>query len=126
MAQSAAVLVVEDDEDIRHATSAFLASEGYPCLEAANGSEALQRLPHLTRPAVVLLDLMMPVMDGLEFLEQASRTGQLTRVSVVIVSAASTLSKGLPIADGLPVVHKPAAPDHLLELVRTRVAPPPV
>jgi CheY-like chemotaxis protein len=124
MAQRAAVLIVEDDEDIRQATAAFLEGEGYPCLEAANGQEALERLDDLRRPAVVLLDLMMPVMDGVEFLRQANTTGQLMSVSVVIVSASTALMQGRLGAHGLPVVHKPAAPERLLELVRARVSCP--
>jgi CheY-like chemotaxis protein len=123
MAQSA-VLLVEDDEDIRRATSDFLGAEGHPCLEAANGREALERLGELARPGLVFLDLMMPIMDGLEFLEQASRSGQLSMISVVIVSASSTLSRGHVIADALPLIKKPALPDRLLELVRMHVGPP--
>jgi CheY-like chemotaxis protein len=66
---------------------------------------------------------MMPVMDGLEFLEEASRTGQLNKLSVVIVSASPTLCEGRAIADGLPVIHKPAQPNRLLELVQSHVEP---
>src|SRR6266540_4074288 len=123
MTQAAVVLVVDDDDDIRHATAAFLASAGYSCLEAANGKEALERLPQLARPAVVILDVMMPVMDGLEFLEEIGRTGQLAMLSIVILSASPMLCKGRCHTDGLPVIHKPAPPERLLELVRTRVAP---
>jgi CheY-like chemotaxis protein len=124
MAQGAAVLVVEDDEDVRQATVTFLSSAGYACLEAANGREALDRLPDLARPAVVILDVMMPVMDGLDFLQEVGRRGQLSRLSVVIVTASPSICEGRTVADGFPVVQKPIAAGRLLELVQTRVATP--
>jgi CheY-like chemotaxis protein len=119
-----AVLVVEDDDDIRHATADFLVSAGYACLQAANGVEALERLPELARPGVVILDVMMPVMDGLEFLEEITRTCQLSALSVVLVTASPTLCDGRTVTDGMPIIRKPVVPSHLLDLVQSRLPPP--
>jgi CheY-like chemotaxis protein len=124
MDSRASVLMVEDDDDIRRATCDFLSSAGYECLEAANGREALALLPDLVRPAVVLLDIMMPVMDGFEFLTELARSGQTTDLSVVIVSASPSLCEGNDVTEGVPIVAKPVSPSHLLDLVRTRVAEP--
>ena len=116
--------MVEDDDDIRRATCDFLSSAGYGCLEASNGREALALLPDLVRPAVVLLDIMMPVMDGFEFLTELARSGQTTDLSVVIVSASPNLCEGRDVTEGVPVVAKPVSPSHLLDLVRARVSDP--
>ena len=64
--QQGLVLVVDDDPDILEALSEILEAEGYTVSRARNGQEALERLAQ-SRPALILLDLMMPVMDGWEF-----------------------------------------------------------
>ena len=117
-------LVVDDSSVVRKIARRILEGLEFEVTEAEDGSKALE-ICQRQLPDAVLLDWNMPVMDGLEFLEHASRTGQLTMVSVVIVSASSTLSRGHAIADGLPMIRKPALPDRLLELVRMHVGPPP-
>src|SRR6185437_10873013 len=62
----APVLIVEDDADIRELLSSVLVLEGYPVVTAADGAEGLEQL-RTAHPALVLLDLMMPSMDGWEF-----------------------------------------------------------
>ena len=80
------VLIVEDDELAREALAAFLQAEGYPVLEAANGLEALDRLQ---RDAVgaILLDLMMPVMDGWQFRAAQLRDAMLASIPVMVITA---------------------------------------
>src|SRR5260370_35631662 len=63
------ILIVEDDLDIRDALQEILEDEGYLPYAAANGAEALEVLDRVPKPGLVLLDLMMPVMDGYQFLE---------------------------------------------------------
>lgn len=81
------ILVVEDDADIRELISLILLTEGYPVRGVANGAEALRRLEGGERPCLILLDLMMPVMDGWRFMEEARRKDVL-RSPVVVLSAA--------------------------------------
>ena len=85
---SASVLLVEDDEDIRDAVSAVLEAEGYRVLTAGNGDEAL-RVLEKGRPCVVLLDLMMPVMTGWDFLDEVKKSRRYDDLPVVVVSAYS-------------------------------------
>ncbi len=84
----ASVLLVEDDKDIRDAVSALLESEGYTVLTAGNGKEALQVLEQ-GEPCVVLLDLMMPVMSGWDFMNEVKKDKRLEDIPVVVVSAYS-------------------------------------
>src|SRR5205085_12014163 len=82
------VLVVEDDHDVREALVEALEASDYHPMAAANGSEALQRLRSGSEPpCVILLDVMMPVMDGREFREEQRRDPALAEIPVVVLSA---------------------------------------
>ena len=61
------ILIVDDDKDVRIALAELLEGEGYTVAGAHNGQEALQLMRGGLHPAVILLDLMMPVMDGWDF-----------------------------------------------------------
>jgi len=85
---SGTVFIVEDDVDTREMLEHFLETEGYAVETAANGKIALERLAGGVRPAVILLDLMMPVMDGWQFRRAQVRDSSLARIPVIVVSAA--------------------------------------
>lgn len=84
------VLVVDDDHDLRQTLSEVLTEEGYVVDTAANGLEALGRLRQGSSHPVVVLDLMMPVMDGGQFLEELKRDPALSDTPVVVISANKT------------------------------------
>ncbi|HZU99166.1 MAG TPA: response regulator [Planctomycetota bacterium] len=83
------ILIVEDEPAVRHSLRDVLEDEGYLVAEAANGQEALDYLKSHDAPCLILLDLMMPVMSGAEFLAAVKHDPALREVSIVIVSAAS-------------------------------------
>ncbi len=83
---SSTVLVVDDDPGIRESVTEVLAAEGYRVLQAGDGAEALEHLADLAERCVVLLDLAMPRMNGLEFLAELSRR-QIARTPVLVMSA---------------------------------------
>ena len=80
------ILIVDDDKDVRIALAELLEGEGYTVAGAHNGHEALQLMRGGLHPAIILLDLMMPVMDG-GFRSEQQRDPAFSRVPVVIVSA---------------------------------------
>jgi len=82
------VLVVEDDEDVRDAVAASLRDEGYDVAEAENGRLALEWLQSNADPCLVLLDLWMPVMTGMELHAVMAQDPRLAAVPLVVVSAA--------------------------------------
>ena len=82
------VFVVEDDVDTRDMVGRFLELEGFAVEVAANGKQALERLNSGVHPCVILLDLMMPVMDGWQFRAQQIRDAALASIPVIVVSAA--------------------------------------
>ena len=82
------ILIVDDDEGIRDALGEMLGDEGYPVATAANGEEAMAWLRReRPRSCIVLLDLMMPVMDGDEFLRLKRSDPELAGLPVIIVTA---------------------------------------
>jgi CheY-like chemotaxis protein len=85
---SATVFIVEDDVDTREMLGRFLELEGYRVETAANGKLALERLETGVGPCVILLDLMMPVMDGWQFRQAQVRDATLADIPVIVVSAA--------------------------------------
>jgi CheY-like chemotaxis protein len=107
------VLVVDDETDIRAAVSELLAEEGYQVLDAANGEEALQKA-RAFHPDVVLLDLMMPGMNGWEFRAQQKGDPELAQIPVIVLSALGRV-QGL---DAAGYLQKPFELDDLLTAVR--------
>ena len=106
------VLVVEDDPDIREAICLLLEYEGYTVRSAENGAVATRLLHDGPAPALVLTDLMMPVMNGWELI-RALRASDLADVPVVVVSA--TVDGRLP--EDIEHLRKPVDADELLHTI---------
>lgn len=85
---SGTVFIVEDDVDTREMLGHFLKTVGYRVETAENGKVALERLASGVRPSVILLDLMMPVMDGWQFRRAQVLDSRLATIPVIVVSAA--------------------------------------
>jgi CheY-like chemotaxis protein len=112
----ATVLIVEDDPDMREIERAMLGCAGHDVMLAANGREGLEMLA-AQEPCVILLDLMMPVMDGLTFLAERRKRG-LADVPVVCVSAGTEDLKKQALRLGArECLPKPTDFDDLCELV---------
>ena len=111
------VLLIDDDQDIREVETIALAMSGHSVLIAGDGIEGLQVLER-TRPSVILLDLMLPRMDGLTFLKERARRGLPTDAPVLCVSAAgqALVSEALRLG-ARECLRKPADLDHLCERV---------
>jgi two-component system chemotaxis response regulator CheY len=108
------ILIVEDDLDVRESLAEVVEKAGYHVDVASNGLEALAYLhDHRERPCVVLLDLMMPVMDGWTFMQVARQEG--FDVPVVVFSAAA--AERLP--QHVPTLRKPVERDALLRVLST-------
>jgi CheY-like chemotaxis protein len=107
------VLVVDDERDIREAVSEVLKDEGYEVVDARDGAEALDQL-RAHHPAVILLDLMMPGMNGWEFCAARQREPALSGIPVIVISALGRVS-GL---DAQAFLQKPFELDALVSTVR--------
>ena len=117
------VLIVEDDPDIRESLQHFLESHGYPVRAASHGKEALEHLARSPRPAMMVLDMSLPVMDGHRLLTTRKGDDALRSIPVVILSAAmagmSPRDRALYATNyGVAAfLGKPADPQQVLEVV---------
>lgn len=106
------VLIVDDDADIRAVLSEFLEDEGYAVATAAHGAEALHYLRTQAPPALVLLDLMMPTMDGFQFRQEQRRDASIAAIPVVVMTASGAFNP-----DAFDVEHIVAKPIDLERLL---------
>lgn len=111
------VLVVDDDPDLLEVTSFVIESEGMAVETAKNGEDALTFLRAGRLPGLVLLDLMMPVMNGWEFLDEVAKDPALEVIPVVVLTAADRA--GIPGA--VDVLCKPMDLKALLRVVERYV-----
>jgi CheY-like chemotaxis protein len=111
------VLIVEDNEVTRDVMALILESEGYQVSTAADGRRALEWLRGGQRPCLILLDLMMPVMDGWQFREEQRRDRALADIPVVVCTAAGEAAKQEAMG-AAELLNKPVEADNLLAAVR--------
>jgi CheY-like chemotaxis protein len=119
------VLIVEDDADLREMMAQLLTLEGYHTETVANGREALKYLHEAPRPDVILLDLMMPIMDGWEFRKRQRNDPNLADVPVIVLTALDQAQARASDLNGVDFLKKPLDFDRLLELVRRHCRPEP-
>jgi CheY-like chemotaxis protein len=113
------VMVVDDDEDIRALLQELLEDDGYRVVSAEHGAVALDALRAGERPCLMLVDLLMPVMDGIELIEQVRGDEKLAQIPVVVVSAASAVDP----PQGTPILRKPVSSDVILDAVHRVCGP---
>jgi CheY-like chemotaxis protein len=111
------VLLVEDDQDTRDVVRLMLEHAGYPVVTASNGEEALTYLKNNEHPCLILLDMVMPLMNGRQLLAALRRSDTLAPLPVVVVSATpeDMLENGVRASQGF--VRKPIDFDVLLKFV---------
>lgn len=105
------IMIVDDDEDIRTTLADMLEDDGHEVVRAENGQRALEALRAGVRPCLILLDLMMPVMDGWAFRAAQQQDPELASIPVVAITAA-----GKPVAssiDATEVIQKPFGIDQV-------------
>jgi CheY-like chemotaxis protein len=129
VAGSGPILLVEDDQATRDATRRMLYKLGFTAAEAANGRDALKWLSENEPPALILLDLMMPEMDGFAFLDAIRDRPALKAVPVVVLTAKDLTAEEKQILTGrtAQVLAKgDTSNQDLGEAIRRCIAPPPV
>ena len=112
------VMVVEDDETIRDSLIEFLADKGYATKGAPDGKEALDALAaDPVQPCLIVLDLMMPVMDGWTFRAEQMRDPHLSQIPVIVISAYRDLSQQVKDLGLIGYLKKPLDLTKLLAIV---------
>jgi CheY-like chemotaxis protein len=113
------IVVVDDDSAIREALCDVLGDAGYDCVAVNNGREAMHALT--PRPALLIVDLMMPELDGWELIGELQRTAPLASIPVCVMSAIASTHAPPKVAAVLP---KPVALEKLLETVEKLIGKP--
>ncbi len=109
------ILIIDDDEAIRETFQLILETEGYSVFTAANGKEGLEVLSKMPSPCLILLDLMMPVMDGWAFAEAHDKEKRFSKIPIVVVTAFPEMTAPLKNTEG--VMKKPVDIDLLIRTV---------
>lgn len=92
MAETKTIMIVDDDDDIRLIVSAFLEREGYDCIKASSGMEALETLKKETVD-LILLDIMMPGIDGFEVLDRLRKDERTESIPVIMLTGVEDREK---------------------------------
>ncbi|EYF01761.1 response regulator [Chondromyces apiculatus] len=111
---------MDDDQDIRDTLTELLTDEGYSVLNASNGEEALATLRTKERPDLILLDLMMPVMDGWQFRAAQQNEPGVADIPVVVVSATPKDDKVQKLG-AAQLLKKPIRLEELLDAVSRHI-----
>jgi CheY-like chemotaxis protein len=114
---SAPILVIDDDLATREALSLLLIAEGYCVQTAADGAAALRQLHHGERPALIVLDLMMPIMDGWQFRREQLGDPRLADIPVIVCSASFRIGPQAVEPHALAYLDKPIDPRELVGMV---------
>lgn len=111
------VLVIDDDPDIRETMRFVLESAGYQVSTAANGVEALAYLREDAAPCLILLDLMMPIMNGWQFRAEQASDPRLAAIPVVVITGAGQAARAASLG-AAGYVEKPMDLDLLISTVK--------
>ena len=112
------VLIVEDDRAVREAAVALFEVDGLRVAEAEHGAEALAALDEGLRPRVIVLDMMMPMVDGEKFLRARRLEPEVASIPVVILSALQKIPRDLSESNVVAILSKPVDPQRFLRIVR--------
>ena len=111
------ILLVDDDPDLRESLQLVLEQQGYEVILARDGADALAQLRIDPLPRVVLLDLMMPGMNGAEFRQLQLEDPRLRPIPVVLLTGAGALAMGAAVIQGALVLRKPFDFDRLFAVL---------
>lgn len=114
------ILVVEDDQSIRNTLKYILELEGFSVVLAENGKVGLEKLSKMTHPCLILLDLMMPVMNGWEFANNLKKNQVLLQIPIALVTA---FDGDIGPLKNIPIIKKPIDLDLLLKMVNKYCVP---
>ncbi len=113
----ASILVVEDDPDLRLVHSEILSHEGYPVMTAADGVEALELVERSGPPAIILLDLRMPRMNGWDFAERLRRKPHWRDIPLIVVAAHYRIADEAAAIGARAWLHKPVSIEDMLRVI---------
>lgn len=116
------VLVVEDEKDLRVTVAEVLRMEGYRVSEASHGAEAIEKLDAEPLPDLILLDVMMPVMDGYDFRRRQMEHPEWSEIPIILYTSSKDAEADE--FDAVDVLRKPVGIQQLVEVVDRHLSGP--
>ena len=117
------VMIVDDEEDIRSMIRLALELKGYNVVEASDGRDALRQLREGARPGLILLDLMMPGMNGWDFRDQQARDPELAEIPVLVFTGDTRITQKVRELGAAGYVKKPVGFHSLQAVVEKHLKP---
>jgi DNA-binding response OmpR family regulator len=114
---SKSILLIEDDSDVRESLAYLLMDQGYDVACAEDGQEALSYLHAGLKPGVILLDIMMPRMNGYEFRAAQKQEPEIAAIPVIVLSAAGSIALRVKGLDAAVALEKPIAFEKLCKAI---------
>jgi CheY-like chemotaxis protein len=114
------VLIVEDDEGVRQSLGDFLRQEGYTVESACDGAQALDLLQREPLPSLIVFDLMMPGMDGVEFRSRQLADERIAGIPVIVISARPDVAEQARLLNADDFLAKPMSFEELIHVVQNR------
>jgi CheY-like chemotaxis protein len=118
------ILIVEDDPDVAAALAEVLEAAGFAPVVASNGRQAIDRLQREAPPTLILLDMMMPVMDGWAFRREQQKMNGVSEVPVVVLTADGDARQKALALRAQGHLSKPVSIDALLSVIERIGGPP--
>ena len=110
------ILVVDDDPSLLELMKSFLVSRGYETETASDGADGLEKVKSCD-PDLIILDVMMPKMDGYTFIRELKKTGKLNKLSIIVLTAREMM-RDMFVQEGIKdYLIKPFQPEDLLEKI---------
>jgi two-component system, chemotaxis family, chemotaxis protein CheY len=116
--KEAPILVVDDDQDVRETLSLVLELHGYDVIAGVDGLDALDKVKSGPRPGAILVDLMMPRMNGEDFVKALRRDARLSAIPVVVLSGDAAACRAATTLSAQACLIKPVDVSALLDAVR--------
>ncbi len=119
------VFLIDDDDDVRDVVAYALEEDGFQVTSFEDGSagyQSLDKLPLDKHPGLIIVDYMMPKMDGMKFIDQIKTHHSLNHIPILLCSAKGSEEVPSPLPQGVSQIIKPMELDHLLNVVRSHFA----
>lgn len=113
------ILLIDDEPDLRECIAELLEGEGYKVTQAENGKTGLEKLKSADLPQVIVLDYMMPVMDGKTFCEIASKDSRLNSIPIILLTAANVPEDTVSAMSVAVILEKPINIDKFFAAVKS-------
>lgn len=117
------ILVIDDDQAVREVVNLLLSSEGYEVIESIDGLDGLTKA-RSQKPDLILLDIIMPRMNGYIFLSKLSEDDTIKKIPIILLTATSQMAGNISLkSHSVDNIHKPFEPDDLLNKIKKKLSP---